>query len=120
MDARAHSGYSGARTRYSLARSAGVSPRGSMTPAISRGSSAAATDRFRRVWRRSRERGRRISPNSRVAPYRSEPALAGLVFVGLAVIVGLPVVAISLIRIRRAGEHVRASLQQAGYNVVRL
>jgi hypothetical protein len=46
--------------------------------------------------------------------------LAGLVFVGLAVIVGLPVVAISLIRIRRAGEHVRASLQQAGYNVVRL
>jgi hypothetical protein len=43
-----------------------------------------------------------------------------VIFVALAVVLGVPLVAISLIRVRRAGEYVRASLQQAGYEVVQL
>src|SRR5262245_36243780 len=43
-----------------------------------------------------------------------------IVFASLAVIVGVPLLAVSLIRIRRASDKVRASLQQAGYDIVQL
>ena len=41
-----------------------------------------------------------------------------IIFFALAVVVGVPLLVFSLIRIRRAAEDVRASLQQAGYVVV--
>lgn len=43
-----------------------------------------------------------------------------MVFVSLAVVVGVPLLALSLIRIRRAGDRVRASLQKAGYDIVQI
>jgi hypothetical protein len=43
-----------------------------------------------------------------------------IIFIALAVVLGVPLLAVTVIRIRRASEHVRASLQQAGYEVVQL
>jgi len=43
-----------------------------------------------------------------------------IVFVGLAVVLGVPLLAFSLIRIHRARDKVRASLTQAGYDIVQL